>query len=134
MSPFPSLPVGKKRSSRPPGRYWGGLNRKNDVAHTTGSDRGRDVHITYAGRTIDKLAVSKLHLCKIGNWVYSRESMNSAVVDLRRRKYLVDTRLGTSFGVSERSFMGEIVTALLPTVSPRSTESDKTFVRDHRLL
>ena len=33
--------------------------------------RGRDVYITHARRTIEKLPVSKLHPCKIGNWGYS---------------------------------------------------------------
>jgi hypothetical protein len=96
-------------------------SNQNDVVHTTGTDKGRDVHITCAMRTTDKFPVSKLHPCKIGNWAFLKNPH-------------VDVRLRTSFGASERSFTGGIVIALLPTFSSRSTESDKTFVRDHQLL
>ena len=76
------LPVGTTRSSRPPGCYWGREDGKNNVTHTTGLDRGRDVHITHARRTIDKLPVSKLHPFKIGNWDYSRDLRASVEVHL----------------------------------------------------
>ena len=72
-------------------------SNQNDVVHTTGTDKGRDVHITCARRTTDKFPVSKLYPYKIGNWDYSRESRDSAVGNPH-----VDTRGGTSFGGSEK--------------------------------
>ena len=85
------------RSSRPPGRYWDKGDGKNEVVHTTGLDRGRNVYIIHTRTTIDKLPVSKLHYCNIGNWDCSKESRNSAV-----GKPHVDTRRETSFGGSEK--------------------------------
>ena len=63
--------VGTTRSPRPLGSYWGGRNRLDGVTRTTGTERGRDVHITLTQRTTNKFPVSKLQSCKIGNWNYS---------------------------------------------------------------